>query len=98
MAATDFEVVEIVRRRDLDRATTLLRVGIFVADDGQSPTHQRQDRVPTGEMLVALVIGMDRDRGIAEHGLRASRRNGDESIFEPFEWILQVPKIALHLD
>ena len=38
----DLEIVEIVRRRDLDRAAAHLRVGILVGDDRDQPADQRQ--------------------------------------------------------
>ena len=40
----DLEIVEVVRRRDLDRAGALLGVGIFVGDDRDAAADQRQDR------------------------------------------------------
>ncbi len=39
--ASDFEIVEIMGRRDLDRAGALLRVGIGVGDDRDAPSDQR---------------------------------------------------------
>ena len=45
VAAADLEIVEVVRRRDLDRAGALLRIGIFVGDDRDAAADQRQDRV-----------------------------------------------------
>ena len=44
VALADLEVVEVVRRRDLDRAAALLRIGIFVGDDRDLPSDDRQDR------------------------------------------------------
>ena len=40
----DLEIVEIVRRRDLDRAAARLGIGVFVGDDRDQPADQRQDR------------------------------------------------------
>ena len=44
MALADLEIVEIVRRGDLDRARAQLRVGVFVGDDRDAAADQRQDR------------------------------------------------------
>ena len=100
----DLEVVEVVRRRDLDRARALLGIGIFVGDDRNFAPDQRQDHVLADERLVALVVRMHRDRGVAQHGLRP--RGGDddegrrivriESL--AFDRIAQVPEVALGLD
>ena len=49
VALADLEIVEVMRRRDLDRAGALLRVGIVVADDRDDAADQRQDRVPADQ-------------------------------------------------
>jgi len=41
VAAPHLEVVEVVRRRDLDRAGAFLRIGIFIGDDRDAPADQR---------------------------------------------------------
>ena len=76
VAPADLEIVEVVRRRDLHRAGALLGIGIFVGDDGDAAADQRQDHVLADEMLVALVVGMHGDGGVAEHGL--GPRGGDD--------------------
>ena len=45
VALADLEVVEVVRRRDLDRARSLLGIGVVVADDRDAAADQRQDDV-----------------------------------------------------
>ncbi len=98
------EVVEVVRGRDLHRAGAFLRIGVFIGDDGDAPADQRQDRVPADEMPVALVVGMHRDRDVAEHGLRPRGRDGDEGRGivrierRAFERVADVPQVPLHLD
>ena len=47
----DLEIVEVVRRRDLDRARALFRIGIFVGDDRNAAADQRQDDVLADEMV-----------------------------------------------
>ena len=42
VALADLEIVEVVRRRDLDCARALLGIGIFVRDDRDQPPDQRQ--------------------------------------------------------
>ena len=76
-ALPDLEVVRVMRRRDLDRAGTLLRIRIGVRDDRNFLTDQRQDDFLADNRLVAFVIRMHRDRFIGEHGLRSGGRDDD---------------------
>ena len=78
VALADVEVVEVVGRRDLDRAGALLGVGIGVGDDAHQPPDQRQAHVGADQGLEALVVGMDRDGAVAEHRLGPGRRHGDD--------------------
>ena len=94
----DLEIVEVVRRRDLDRAGALLGIGIFVRDDRNAPADQRQDRVLADQVAVALVVRMDRDGGVAEHRLGPRRRDDDVSVVSAFDRIFDVPERALDLD
>ena len=50
VAPADLEIVEVVRRRDLDRAAAGRGIGILVGDDGNAAADQRQDRVTPDEM------------------------------------------------
>src|SRR3546814_7466062 len=43
VALADLEVVEVVRRGDLDRTGALLGIGVAVGDDGNAPADQGQD-------------------------------------------------------
>ena len=93
----DLEIVEVVRRRDLHRAGALLRIGIFVGDDRDPAADQRQDDVLADQVLVALVVGMHRDGGIAQHGLGPRGGDDDESMDRlderlAFERIAQMPE------
>ena len=65
----DLEVVEVVRRGDLDRPGALLGIGIFVGDNRHQTADQRQPHPPADQMPVAFVVGMDGDRRVAEHRL-----------------------------
>ena len=96
VAAADLEVVEVVRRRDLDRARALLRVGILVGHDRDAPADQRQDGVLADKMLPLGIVGMHRDAGVAQHGL-GPRRGDDDVLVAALDRILEVPEMALHL-
>ena len=52
----DFKIVEVVGRRNLDRARPLLRVGILVRDDRDFAPYQRQDDRFADDVLVALIV------------------------------------------
>ena len=78
VAPADLEVVEVVRRRDLDRAGALLGIGIGIGDDPHQPADQRQAHVGADQALEPLVVGMDRDGAVAEHRLGPRRRDGDD--------------------
>ena len=71
----DLEIVEVMRRRDLDCAGALFRIGIFVCHDRDEAPHQRQARLGADARDIARVLGMHGDRRVAQHGLRA--RGGD---------------------
>ncbi len=83
MPAADLEIVEIVRRGDLDRAAAGFRVGVFVGDDRDQPADQRQPDRLADQIGVARILGMHRDGGVAEHRLRPGRRDDDVSSVSP---------------
>ena len=100
----DLEVVEIVRRRDLDRTRTLFGIGVVVSDDRDAAANQRQDHVLADQMPDPLVLRMYRNRGVAEHRLGSRRRHDDKrrgivgakSLAR--DRIAQIPQAALDLD
>ena len=104
VAPAHLEVVEVVGGSDLDRAGALLRIGIFIGDDRDAPSDQRQNDVLPDEIRVAFVVRMHGHRGVAEHGLRSRGRNRDERRGivrverDALERIANVPEMPLHLD
>ena len=83
VAAADLEVVGVVTGRDLQRACAELGLDVLVGDDLQLAPDQRQDRALADEPRVALVVGVDRDRGVGEHRLRAHGRDRDLAATDP---------------
>ncbi|CNM74069.1 Uncharacterised protein [Mycobacterium tuberculosis] len=69
MAHPDFEVVGVVGGCDFDRAGAEFRVHVLVGDNGQLPVDEWVRQAGADQVTVALVIGMDGDRGIAQHRL-----------------------------
>ena len=98
MPLSDLEIVEVVRRGDLDGAGAFLRVRIFVGDDRDAAPDERQDGMLADEVAVALVVGMHRDAGVAEHGLGPRRRDRDEAALLALDRVADVPELALDLD
>ncbi len=98
VAPADLEIVEVVRRRDLDRAGAGRGIGIVVGDDRNAAVDQGQDRVLADEMLVALVVGMHGDAGIAQHGLRPRGGDDDELARRALDRIFEMPEMPLGLD
>src|SRR5262249_45390411 len=73
--------------------------------DNRNPaSDQRQDHVLADQLLVALILRMNCNSGIAEHRLRARRRNDDEgrTVLRierlSLDRVAQVPKVSLGLD
>ena len=104
MTPSDLEIVEVVRRRDLDRAAALFRIRIGVGDDRDAPSDQRQDDVLADQVAIAFVVGMHRDGAVAQHGFRPRGRHHDEACGilrierVPLQRIAQVPQAALDFD
>ena len=98
------EVVRVVGGSHLNDARSELWVSQFVGDDGDLAVHQRQLHGPAMEVAVALVLRMDCDGSVAEHGFRPGRRhhNKGRGIVRieglALDRIAQVPEVALGLD
>ena len=75
----DLEVIRVVARRDLQRTGAEVGPDVLVGDDLQPPPDQRQDRVLADQPTVAIVVRMDRDRGVREHRLGAHGRDRDRA-------------------
>src|SRR5262249_59934254 len=77
---------------------------IFIGDDRDAPADQRKNGVAADETRVTLIIGVNRYRDVAEHGLWPRGRDGDEgrSVVRiearPCERIADVPEMPLDLD
>ncbi len=72
----DLIVVEVVGRGDLHATGAELAIDVAVGDDRYRAAGQRQLDVLADQMLVAPVVGIDRDGDVAEQGFRP--RGGDD--------------------
>ena len=104
MALADLEVVEVVGWCNLDCAGAFFRIGIVVADDRDDTADQRQHDVAADQVLELLVLRMNGDGGVAQHGL--GPRGGDDDIGRTIvriealtlDRVAQMPEAALDLD
>ena len=95
VAAAGFEIVEVVRGRDLHHAGAEFGVGEIVEDDGDLAIHERQLHGLAVQIEIARVFGVDGDGGIAEHGLGPRGGDGDEAaIGSAVHGIADVPQVA----
>ena len=87
-------VVEIVRRGDLHHSGAEFAVHVGVRDDGNEAIGQRKANLAADKVLVAIVLGMHRDRRVPQHRLGA--RGGDDQMAAAvLERITQVPERAV---
>ncbi len=75
----DFVIVEIVRRRDLHAPGAECLVDGGVGNDRNPAPGERQLDFLADESRVALIIGIHRDRDIAQHCFRPGRRDREIS-------------------
>src|SRR5260370_8758534 len=78
VALSDLKVVGIVRRRDFYGAASKLRISKVIGDDWNLPIDERKPQLFAYQLGVTRVFGIDGDRGIAKHRLRARGRHDHE--------------------
>jgi len=71
------EVVGIAGRRDLDRARPEVHRDVFIGDDRNAPIDEREDHFLAHHLPVAHVVGVNRNRRVAQHRFRARRGDDD---------------------
>ena len=79
-ALADLEIVEIMPRRDLDRARSQFGVGIIVANDPQAPSGDRLQYLLADHAAIARIVGMDRDRHVRQHRFGPRRRDHGRTV------------------
>ena len=75
VALADLVVHRVVAGRDLERPGAEVLLHCIVGDDGQLPSHQRQDRGLADDRLVAGVGRVHRDARVGEHRLGPDGRD-----------------------
>jgi hypothetical protein len=77
VALTDFVVVRVVAGGDFEGAGAELAIHIVIGDDGNLAAQNWHTHFAANVFLVARVVGMDGDGGIAQDGLGAGGGDGD---------------------
>ncbi len=75
---SDAEVIDIMGRRDLDRARPLGRIGIVVSHDRNAAAGDRQGHELADQTRIAFVFRVNGHAGVAQHGLGPGRGDDDE--------------------
>ena len=94
MALADIEVVEVMGRRDLDRAGSLLGIGILIRHDRDEAADQRQRDILADEVLVAFIFWVDGNAGVAQHRL-GPRGGDDDDLVRAFDRISECQRWPL---
>ena len=74
---THLEVVGVVSRGDLHGTGAELGIDVVVGDDGDLPPGERVLEGGADESLVSLVVGVNRNCGVAEHRFDSGGRDDD---------------------
>ena len=94
MAFAHIIVIKIMRRGDFDTAGTKFRIHIIVGNNRNFPVSQGQFDGFTNHILIAFIIGVNGDCGIAQHGFRTG--GGDYNISAAVtERITHMPEVAV---
>ena len=96
VAQSDLIVVRVVAGSHLNGTGPEAEFHVVVSHDGELSTDQRKNRIFADEMPIALVIRMNCDAGIAQHGLRAGR-GYDELFVGVLNGIADVPEMTGHI-
>ena len=91
------KIVEIMGGGDLDRTGAFFGIGIAIGHDRDFAAGERQDHEASDEIPGALVFGMHRDCGVAQHGFRACGRHGEETARLAIDRIPDMPEMAANL-
>ncbi len=95
VALAELEIVGIVGGSDLEAAGAEGGIHMGVRDHGDIPFHQGQAHGFAHEVAESLVLGMNRHRGVPEHGLRTG--GGHYNLAAPGQGIGDVVDAALLL-
>ena len=73
MSLTHGEIIWIMGRRHFHTASSKFRIYIIICNDWYFPVNQRQGNRFANQVLVTIILWMNRYSRITQHGFRASR-------------------------
>ena len=98
MALSDFKVVRVMSRCDLDAACTELHIDILIGDDRDLSACERQLEHLSDYVFISVIIRVYSDSCIAEQGFRTGRGNFHKPAFLTDYRIINVPEEAVLID
>ncbi len=76
------KIIKIMRRRNLDRPRSVLRIRVFIRNDRNRPIRQRQLYQPPDNILIPFIFRIDRHRHISKNRLRPRRTYNNLALLE----------------
>ena len=95
MSLADVVIGDIMARGHLDRPGPKLAIDGLIGHDRHDAMDHRQRHRLADQVLVTPVVGVDRDTGVTDHGLRTSRRDRDEAA--AFDRVVEVVELIVRL-
>ncbi len=96
MTLADLIVIEVVCRSNLDAAGTELRLNVVIGDNRNTAANDGQNQFLANKMLVTIIIRMNGNGAVTEHGFRSGCRNHQVAI-AGCQWIAEMPKVAVFI-
>ena len=93
----DFKIVKIMRGCNLNRAAAFFRIGIRIGNNRNRAACDRKNNKFSDQILIALVIGMNRNRRITEHRFRTRCGDSDKAFRLAFNRVTDMPHMAFLL-
>ena len=91
------EVHRVVGRGDLQRAGAELRVDGLIAHHRDDTTHDGEDDVAAPDAVVARVVRMHRNPGVAQHRLGTGGSHGHGPAWVVFQRVANVIELTVHV-
>ena len=95
MSLADVVIGDIMARGHLDRPGPKLAINGLIGHDRHDAMNHRQRHRLADQVLVTPVVGVDRDSGVADHGLRTGGRDRDDAA--AFDRVLEIVELVVRL-
>ena len=96
MSLADLVVVKVVSRRDFEATGPELPVHIIIGNDRYLSSRQRQLNLFANQVAVPVIVRVNRDGGVTQHGLGPGCRHHEVAASRS-QRVAQVPEMALLL-